>query len=127
VNSSAWGNCLLVAERWYSNGWSSEEDLGGNLTSTPTACCWWQNRIDIFYLDANSRVVHRWWDGTRFSDEEDMGIVGYIAPAAATWRVTRVPVPGHPPTVHDERTDLFVRGPNTQLLHRRYLNQQWSA
>jgi hypothetical protein len=124
------GNDRHLLHRSFTDGygWSADVDLGGTLSSTPTACCWWQNRIDVFYLDANLRVVHRWWDepAHRFSDEEDMGITGAGAPAATTWRVYRVAHPGPHPIVHDERTDLFVRGQNAQLMHRRYANQQWS-
>ncbi|HET7284906.1 MAG TPA: hypothetical protein VFI70_09495 [Nitrososphaeraceae archaeon] len=39
--------------------WTGEEDLGVILTSSPAACSWGSNRIDVFYPGQNDHLWHR--------------------------------------------------------------------
>jgi hypothetical protein len=47
--------------KWFQNGWSGWEDLGGILTSAPAAVSWGQNRIDTFVSGTDSALWHKWW------------------------------------------------------------------
>jgi hypothetical protein len=41
----------------------NQEDLGGSLSTAPTASWWILNRLDVFYAGQNDRMWHRTWDG----------------------------------------------------------------
>ena len=53
-------------------GMSNWESLGGELTGTPAASSWSADRIDVFAPGRDGRVWHRWWDGTRWVDWEQI-------------------------------------------------------
>ena len=46
--------------------------MGGELTGTPAASSWSADRIDVFAPGRDGRVWHRWWDGTRWVDWEQI-------------------------------------------------------
>ena len=47
--------------KWYENGWSGWESLGGVLVSAPAAVSWGPNRIDCFAAGTDSALWHKWW------------------------------------------------------------------
>jgi hypothetical protein len=47
--------------KWFQGGWSGWEDLGGILTSAPSAVSWGPNRIDCFVMGTDSALWHKWW------------------------------------------------------------------
>lgn len=50
----------------------SNQLLGGELTGTPAASSWSADRIDVFAPGRDGRVWHRWWDGSRWVDWEQL-------------------------------------------------------
>ncbi len=55
------GTDSALWHKWYQNGWSGWESLGGVLTSAPGAVSWGPNRIDVFAAGTDSAMWHRWW------------------------------------------------------------------
>ncbi len=51
------------------------------LTSAPAVASWADNRLDVFARGQNRALWHKWWDGSRWSDWEDLGGVLTSAPA----------------------------------------------
>ncbi|WML35964.1 hypothetical protein [Clostridium sp. OS1-26] len=102
-------NAQISAEK----GWSKWEDLGGSLTSAPSASSWGANRLDVFVKGTDNAMYNKWWDGSRWSDWEDLG--GNIAsePAASSAR------PNH--------IDVFARGRNGELLYKSWNGNRWSS
>jgi hypothetical protein len=47
--------------KWFQNGWSGWESLGGVLTTAPAAVSWNRNRIDTFVAGTDSAMWHKWW------------------------------------------------------------------
>jgi hypothetical protein len=92
--------------------WSQEEDLGGVLSSAPTAASWGNNRLDIFYPGQNNHLWHRAWDGAQWNNEEDLGGVLSTGPGAVSWGFNRI--------------DVFYRGQNNHLWHRSWDGAQWN-
>jgi hypothetical protein len=87
--------------------WTGEEDLGGILTSSPAACSWGSNRIDVFYPGLNDNLLHKSWDGQSWRPEEGLrGRILTSSPAACSWGSNRI--------------DVFYRGLNDHLWHRAY-------
>ncbi len=95
-------------------GWSDWEDLGGVLTSAPAVASWQANRLDVFGRGQNQALWHKWWDGSRWSQWEDLG-GGPITsgPAAASTSANRL--------------EIFARGQRNQLLFRTWNGDRWSA
>lgn len=95
-------------------GWSEWEDLGGVLTSAPAAVSWGPNRIDVFVRGQNNSLWHKWWDGSRWSEWEDLG--GGVITSG----------PGAASTASN-RLEVFARGANNQLLFRTWNGITWSG
>jgi hypothetical protein len=49
------------------NGWL---DLGGDVRGRPTSISFSRNHLDIFARDGTNHLMHRWWNGTSFSNWE---------------------------------------------------------
>jgi len=81
---------------WDGHNWSQWENLGGGLTSAPTAACWGHNRIDTFVRGTDMAMHHKWWDGHNWSQWESLGGGLTSAPSACSWGLNRL--------------DIFVRG-----------------
>ncbi|MDD2481991.1 MAG: hypothetical protein PHF82_07680, partial [Lutispora sp.] len=43
------------------------------MTSAPAAVSWGPNRIDVFGRGQNQSLWHKYWNGARWSDWEDLG------------------------------------------------------
>jgi C1A family cysteine protease len=98
---TAQGVVLPKAQKW--NGW---ENLGGILTSRPSAVSWAANRIDVVVRGTDSAVAHKWWDGTSWKGFESLGGVIQGAPAICSWASGRL--------------DIFAVGTTHHLFHKWY-------
>ena len=56
------GGDNALHHKWYSNGWSGWEWLGGELTSAPAVESWGPGRIDIFYRGPDTTLRRSWWN-----------------------------------------------------------------
>jgi hypothetical protein len=45
--------------KWFQNGWSGWESLGGYLTSSPAAASWSYGRIDVFVRGGDNALWHK--------------------------------------------------------------------
>lgn len=52
--------CLYSTSAFAS--WSDWEDLGGKLTTAPTAASWGPNRLDVFAGGENQHLWHKAWN-----------------------------------------------------------------
>lgn len=88
------------------HGWHGWENLGGQITSRPSAVSWANNRIDVVARGLDSAVWHRWWDGNAWFGWENLGGLIHGAPAICSWASGRL--------------DIFAVGLNHHLWHRWY-------
>ncbi|MFI5681887.1 hypothetical protein [Streptomyces cellulosae] len=86
-------------------------DLGGALLSGPGAASWGPNRLDVFAKDKEHHLVHKFFDGSSWSDWTDLGLVATDDNPAAVSRK-----PGN--------IELFVRARDSKLYHRTYTADQ---
>jgi hypothetical protein len=97
----------------YSPSWSAWANLGGDLTSAPTAVSWGsQNRIDVFVRGSDNGLWHKWWSGSDWSLWETLGGNLSSAPVVTSWAAGRL--------------DVFGRGTDSQLWHRSFAGG-WSS
>jgi hypothetical protein len=114
VDAFARGTNNHLIHRWYAYGaWSAWEDLGGSLSSAPSAVSWGQGRIDVFARDSAKRLIHRWFVNGRWSWWENLGGVLTSAPDVTSWGSGRL--------------DVFARGGSNRLYHRWFANGHWSS
>jgi hypothetical protein len=88
------------------------ESLGGTIVGAPAAVAWGAGRIDLFTRGVDNALVHKWWDGERWSDWENLGGTLSSGPAVAAWGGGRL--------------DVFVRGSDNGLHHRWFTAGRWS-
>lgn len=94
-------------------GWSFFKNLGGDLRGGPTVTSWDAGRLDIFGIDSEGRLAHKWFDGN-WKNWQTLGAYpGYGVVHGVSWG------PG--------RIDLFGMKQNGDLLHRLYSGGQWSG
>jgi C1A family cysteine protease len=106
----AWGvqNVALPAtQRWHD--W---EDLGGQISSSPTVSSWADNRLDCFARGLNSHMWHKYWNGAGWSGWEDLGGVITDAPAAVSWGPNRI--------------DCFAPGQDHAMWHKWWDGARWN-
>ncbi|WP_238554057.1 hypothetical protein [Gordonia sp. KTR9] len=96
--------------RWFHNGWSEWESLGGVLTSAPTAVSWSDGRIDVFVRGTDKALWHKWFHNG-WSEWESLGGVLTSAPAVCSWAAGRL--------------DVFVQGTDNALWHK-WFHNGWS-
>ena len=84
--------------------WSDWENLGGVLTSGPSAASWSANRLDVFVRGLDNAMWHKWWNGSSWSDWENLGGALSSDPDCVSWSVNRI--------------DCFVRGLDNALWHK---------
>ncbi|WP_394823871.1 C1 family peptidase [Pendulispora albinea] len=87
-------------------GWQGWENLGGQITSKPSAVSWGPNRIDVVARGLDSAVWHRWWDGSAWRGWESLGGQIQGAPAICAWASGRL--------------DIFAVGLDHRLYHKWY-------
>jgi hypothetical protein len=86
--------------------WYGFEQLGGGLTSKPSAVSWAKDRIDVVARGNDSAVWHRWWDGARWQGWESLAGLAQGAPAISSWGAGRL--------------DLFAVGTDHKMYHKWY-------
>lgn len=89
------------------SSWGGWTNLGGNGVGRPAAISWGPNHLDVFTKDANSRLVHRYWNGTTWSSWEALGTFQLAGdPVVTSWGNGRI--------------DIFARGTDNALIHNWY-------
>lgn len=116
VGGRAAPNGCWVRSRWQAT-W---QPLGGILTSAPAAVYTGGadtsrnlTRMSVFVRGTDNALWQRKWDGSRWSDWENLGGVLSSAPTAVSRAADRV--------------DVFVRGTDNQLWQRSWDGTRWSA
>lgn len=109
IGYASWNQVPYLGAQVYSGSW---EDQGGSLSGGVTTASWAPNRLDVFAVASNGRMVHKWWDGQRWSDWEDQG--GALAPEATV--VSWAP----------NRLDVFARTSDARLVHKWWAGNGWS-
>lgn len=106
----------MYHKAWGSTGWYPSaigwENLGGpapvggpnsgGFNTQPAVVCWGANRIDVFALSNENRMLHKAFNGS-WQDWEDLGGQFTSVPAAVSW------APG--------RLDIFAVGADNQMYH----------
>jgi hypothetical protein len=104
---------LLMSVSTASAQWSDWENLGGVLTSGPTAASWGANRLDVFVRGLDGAMWHKWWNGSSWSDWENLGGALTTDPDCVSWSLNRI--------------DCFVRGVDNALWHKWWDGSSWSG
>jgi hypothetical protein len=92
---------------WYQGEWGGPENLGGQVTFSPSAVSWGPDRLDVFAIDANTfQLLHWWWDNpvhsgppparaiprVRWEGPEVLGGSLIYGPCAVSWGPARLDV-----------------------------------
>ena len=103
--------------KYYQNGWSNWESLGGILATGagPAVSSWSANRLDVFVQGTDGQLWHKWWDGSKWSGWQGLGGKLTSSPAAAS--------PLTNPS--SNQIDVFVRGTDGAVWQKTY-NISWS-
>ncbi|KAI0096377.1 hypothetical protein GGR51DRAFT_32292 [Nemania sp. FL0031] len=93
-------------------GW---EDFGGNFSGVPDIGSWDQDRLDIVGISVDTlSLLHKYWEGGRWSDWEDLGGGPFIGnPAVSSWG--------------SERLDLWAIDKQGVLNHKFWDGSQWNG
>ena len=78
------GTDSALWHKWYDNGWSGWESLGGILTSEPAVCSWAPGRLDVFARGTDSAMWHIWYENG-WSSWESLGGVLTSGPSVVSW------------------------------------------
>jgi len=118
---SSWGSGRLDAfirgkdnalwHKYYANGWSHWESLGGSLSSDPAAVSWGSGRIDVFARGNDNALWHKYY-ANGWSGWESLGGTLDSGPTAASWGSGRL--------------DVFARASGGSVIHKYYSNG-WSG
>jgi uncharacterized repeat protein (TIGR02543 family) len=113
----SWGNGRLdvfvrgtnshLMHRWYSNGWSNWEDLGGELAaeSSPAAVSWGPERIDVFVRGMDNELWRRSYSSGSWGDFSKIGGGTFNgSPTVCSWGAFRL--------------DFFVRNSVGALVYK---------
>ena len=89
------------------------EKLGGELPVGVSAVSWGPNRLDIIARDGSGKILHLYFDGTKYSNWEDMQAPSSVfgAPIITSWG--------------ENRLDIFVIDNSGALLHTAWDGSQW--
>ena len=118
--------------------WSPFESLGAltvraaqtqqplPLSGPLAACSCGTDRMGVFIRGPLGDLKLKWWDGTRWSEFASLGwpqVLDEIYPAVTV----AVPLTGPPAACSwgPERMDVFARGPDGDLLHKRWDGRVW--
>jgi hypothetical protein len=72
--------------KYYQNGWSGWESLGGQLAPGTGAAVasWSAGRLDVFVEGTNGALWHKWWNGAQWSGWQNLGGKLTASPAATS-------------------------------------------
>jgi hypothetical protein len=107
----AGGTDSALWHKWFQNGWSGWESLGGVLTSGPGAASWASGRIDVFVVGTDSALWHKWFQGG-WSGWESLGGVLTSSPTVSSWASGRL--------------DVFAAGTDSHMWHK-WFQGGWSG
>jgi hypothetical protein len=94
-------------QKTFVNGaWTGWIDLGGNLSSAPTAVSWTSGRLDVFARSSTNTLIQRYFANGVWSNWFDLGGGLTSAPSATSWGQGRL--------------DVFVRGANNVVYQKWY-------
>jgi hypothetical protein len=79
-------------QAWLENGqWFGWQNLGGVISSAPSAVAWSGDQIHVFARGAaTSSMYHIYYSGGRWSGWEDLGEVISSAPGCVSWAAGRI-------------------------------------
>ncbi len=112
-------NTTLLADATTIPRWSGWENLGGVLNSGPDVSSWAEGRLDVFALDTDNKLRHKWYARRRgWSGWENLGAPKGLTldsdPSAVSWGEGRI--------------DVFARASDSRLWHRWFVRGQgWSG
>ncbi len=106
-------------------GWSQWEDLGGQLSASPTVASFDRQRLDVFVRGSDGHLWQRWWDG-RWQHWNDLGNIlrkaglGTKHQVVPTIKRDKLSLASAPACIAKEkrRLDCFMRGADGQLWQR---------
>ena len=88
----------LLHKYWDGSQWNPSngmENLGANLSAGVTAVSWNVSRLDVFANDQNKNLLHIYYDGTGWSNWEDMQSPIFVSePTVTSWGANRLDVFG---------------------------------
>jgi hypothetical protein len=93
------------------------ENLGGSITGTPDVSSWGSGRLDIFGLNANGSLSHRWWNGTAWSGWENVGSAGTFAAGVGAAGASGKDINVVGRASNNEAVDEWWNGSSWQLEH----------
>ncbi len=104
--------------KWYNNGWSGWEGMGGQLAGGPAATSWGSGRIDVFVRGTDNKLYTKYWNGSWQPSingfvKLDYGGIITSAPAAESWGPNRI--------------DVFARGGDNALYHLWWDGARWNG
>lgn len=81
--------------KYYDNGWSAWEDLGGGpFVGKPLATSWGKDRLDFWAIDSEGELNHLYWDGKQFQGWESLGGGFSDTPKVVHWNVSKIDIVG---------------------------------
>ena len=92
--------------------WGAWQPMGTGIKGAPSIVSWGPDRLDLFFRDANDKLIHRWkepgtgWDPTFQSFHPWSKGKMRSAPASAAWGTGRL--------------DTFMVGPSGVIWHKRW-------
>lgn len=87
-NGSLW-------HKYYHNGWSQWEDLGGGpFVGNPVATSWGKGRLDFWAINSDGELNHLYWDGSQYSSWEVLGGEFTDTPKVVHWKTSRIDIVG---------------------------------
>ncbi|ETS73775.1 hypothetical protein PFICI_14721 [Pestalotiopsis fici W106-1] len=106
-------NSGSLFHKYYINGWSEWEDLGGGpFVGNPVATSWGEDRLDFWAINSDGELFHTYWDGHSYSDWESLGGEFTDTPKVVHWK--------------PERIDIVGRGLSSDIYHgKSFDGSQW--
>jgi hypothetical protein len=104
------GNDGAIWHKWWNNGWSGWESLGGDFPNGEiSAISWGVGHIEVFVRGHDNAIWHKWWNNGWFGWESLGGSLA-SPPSAVTWGL------GH--------IEVFARGFDNAIWHK-WWNNGW--
>jgi hypothetical protein len=129
----------LLHTSWNAGAWSEFESLGAPtveiakiqqllpLSGSLGACSCGADRMGVFIRGPLGDLKLKWWDGTTWSEFASLGwpqVLDEVYPAVTV----PAPLTGPPAACSwgPDRMDVFARGPDSDMLHKRWDGRVWS-
>ena len=96
-------------------GKAAYDQVARSVSASGPVVSWGSNRLDAFVLGTNSRLYHKWWNGSAWGPSttgyEDLGGTILSSPEVVSWGPNRL--------------DIFVLGTNSRLYHKWWNGSAW--